>query len=206
MSGQVYGTFFTLPTWSIRGGGIPVLGTTIESDGVINTQTDTGGTEIDCVTADFLSIDGNYLGLVWLNNYGAFDVFFFPYGEGGQYGGTAPVHKFNSGKSILARRDFDITQVSAGVQTQGWEFNTGMMPVEWVGFFQGLMASILVYAIPPDQPIAVNDFGQFELRDQTGLQRVYLSDADWEDSVFGEPKTRFSATATVAKIIKGRLL
>jgi hypothetical protein len=81
-----------------------------------------------------------------------------------------------------------------------------MMPVEWVGFFQGLMASILVYAIPPDQPIAVNDFGQFELRDQTGLQRVYLSDADWEDSVFGEPKTRFSATATVAKIIKGRLL
>lgn len=203
---------FTDVKWNIKGYPDFVVAVTTYNvtTKAINTLGYYSNTALNCTDPnyEFLSIDANYLGLAWLNNFGGWDVFFFAYGEGGQYGGNAPVHNYNSGKSIQARKDFDITQVSRGVQTQSWSFNSGMMPVEWVPFFQGLMSSNLIYAIPPNVELAISGSNppHFDLNDQSGMIRVYLEDADWEDSVFGEPKTRFSGTVTVAKILKGRLL
>jgi hypothetical protein len=198
---------WTVPTWSIGGQNIQmqVPGFVVNFPTLLEIQSTVVFADvIDCSQNDWLGIDKNYLGLCWLNNYGAWDTFFFSYGEGGQYGGNAPVHSYNAGKSMTARRDFDITQTNRGIQTQSWAFNSGMMPVQWVPFFQGLMASNVIWAIPPGVPIAGMDVNSFQIQNQQSFVRVYLEDADWEDSVIGEPKTRFSGTVTASNIIKGR--
>jgi hypothetical protein len=167
--------------------------------------------EITCADYDFLSVGLHYIQLVWLNPYGGFDTWLFSYGEPGLYGGNTPRHNYTAGKSQLARRDFDITQVNRGIQQQNYEFNSGMIPVELAPVLEGLHGSPLVFMLPIGAAMAtVYDYDldrySFSLIDQPELIRVMLEDQDWQDSLIGYPATSFSATVVIANITNTQIL
>lgn len=193
------GTTWVYP-YMIDGGGVPRIDPT-SAGGSYN--------EVTCEEYDFLSVSQSYIQLVWLNQYGAFDTWLFNYGEPGRYGGNTPSHQRVAGKSQLARRDFDITQVNRGVQREAYEFNSGMIPVEFVPILQGLQQSPLVFMLPIGAIMATVSIGfrdVFALENQAELIRVTLEDADWEDSLIGFPSSAFVGTVTIANITNSQTL
>ena len=167
--------------------------------------------EITCADYDFLAVGLHYIQLVWLNPYGGFDTWLFPYGEPGPYGGNTPRHTYTAGKSQMARRDFDITQVNRGIQQQAYEFNSGMIAREFVSILEGLHGSPLVFMLPIGAAMATT-FNidtlrySFSLIDQPELIRVMLEDKDWQDSLIGYPASSFSATVVIANITNTQIL
>lgn len=183
--------------------GIPLLPTGSSFTSQLN--------EITCADYDFLAVGLHYIQLVWLNPYGGFDTWLFPYGEPGPYGGNTPRHNYTAGKSQMARRDFDITQVNRGIQQQNFEFNSGMVAREFVPVLEGLHGSPLVFMLPIGVPMATTydnttERYSFSLIDQPELIRVILEDQDWQDSLIGYPATSFSATVVIANITNTQTL
>lgn len=160
------------------------------------------GQAITCEQLEILSLDKNWVGLLWKNWYGGYDAWFFKYGQ--QIGAQ---HSYLAGESQMQRIGWQVTQTNRGLPRRSWSMSTGMFPKQYSTFFAQLKESNEVYLIPnsPSLPTFTGpDFYEVTnisvLQEANLLVRVNVQDDDWTDNVFGQSLTSYSVTVIESEL------